>query len=58
MYVSECLRMISENTANMSRGSYMTTKFKDVIKPAPVDYRTGEEIAADVIKKCGLKVVS
>lgn len=28
-----------------------------MVKPQKEDNRTGEQIAADVIKKCGLKVV-
>lgn len=50
--------MISQNTANAFKGTYMTSKYVDLINRKPVDSRTGDEIAADVIKKCGLKVVS
>ena len=50
--------MISESAANAFKGPYMTGKYLDLIAKKPVDNRTGEEIAADVIKKCGLKVVS
>lgn len=57
IYVCECLRMIGENTAKVSGGSYMTAKFEDIINPNPVDNRTGEEIAADIIKRSGIEVV-
>ena len=57
IYVSDCLRIISENTAKMSGGSYITTKFADIINPKPVDNRTGEEIAADIIKQAGIEVI-
>lgn len=56
VYVTECMRMISENTSKFVGGSYMSTKFDDVIHPKPVDDRTGEEIVADVINKIGLEV--
>ena len=56
IYISDCLRIISENTAKMGCGSYITAKFADIINPKPVDNRTGEEIAADIIKKAGLEV--
>ena len=56
IYVSNCLRIISENTAKMGGGSYVTADFTDIINPKPVDNRTGEEIAADIIKKAGLEV--
>ena len=57
IYVSDCLRIIGENTAKMGGGSYITAKFVDIINPKPVDNRTGEEIAADIIKRAGIEVV-
>ena len=57
IYVSDCLRIISENTAKIGGGSYITAKFEDIINPKPVDNRTGEEIAADIIKLAGIEVI-
>ena len=57
IYVSECLRMISENAASGGGSSYMAVKFEDVVNPKPVDDRTGEEIAADIIKRAGIEVI-
>ena len=57
IYVSDCLRIISENTAKMGGGSYITAKFADIINPMPVDNRTGEEIASDIIKRAGIEVI-
>lgn len=57
IYVSDCLRIISENTAKMGGGSYITAKLADIINPKPVDDRTGEEIAADIIKRSGIEVI-
>ena len=57
IYVTDCLRIISENTAKMGGGSYITAKFADIINPKPVDNRTGEEIAADIIKRAGIEVI-
>ena len=58
IYVCDCLRIISENTAkNCDGGSYITSKFEDIINPKPVDNRTGEEIAADIIKRAGIEVI-
>ena len=56
IYVTDCLRIISENTAKMGGGSYMKAKLADIINPNPVDNRTGEEIAADIIKRAGIEV--
>ena len=57
IYVADCLRIISENTAKMGGGSYITAKFADIINPKPVEKRTGEEIAADIIKRAGIEVI-
>ena len=57
IYVTDCLRIISENTAKIGNGSYITAKFPDIINPKPVDKRTGEEIAADIIKRAGIEVI-
>lgn len=48
--------MITKNTANYSSGEYIKTKFEDIVNPKPVDNRPAEDIAADVIKRCGLVV--
>ena len=57
IYVTDCLRMAAENTAKMSRGSYTTVRFYDFINPKPVDNRSGNEIAADIIKRAGIEVI-
>lgn len=57
IYVTDCLRIISENTAKMCGGSYITAKLADIINPKLVDDRTGEEIAADIIKRAGIEVI-
>lgn len=36
----------------------MQRRFADVLEGRPKEEKTGEEIAADVIEKAGLKVVS
>ena len=48
--------MTAENTAKMVGGSYIKTAYADIIDPKPRDNRTGEEIADEIIKKCGLEV--
>ena len=57
IYVTDCLRMAAENTAKMSQGSYTTVRFYDFINPKPVDNRSGNEIAADIIKRAGIEVI-
>ena len=57
IYYAECLRVITENSAKMGGGSYITAKLSDIISPKPVEKRTGEEIAADIIKRAGIEVI-
>ena len=57
IYVSECLRIIGENTAKVCGGSYITAKFEEIISQKPDDNRTGEELAADIIKRAGIEVI-
>ena len=57
IYVADCLRMATENTAKMSQGAYTAARFYDIINPKPVDNRSGNEIAADTIKRAGIEVI-
>ena len=57
IYYAECLRIITENTAKMGDGSYITAKLADIINPKPVDNRAGEEIAAEIIMQAGIEVI-
>ena len=57
IYVTDCLRMMTENTARFAKGNYITKRYADFLKNPVRNNRTGEEIAADVIKKAGLVVI-
>ena len=57
IYVTDCLRMVTENTAKMSQGAYTAARFYDIINPKQVDNRSGNEIAADIIKRAGIEVI-
>lgn len=58
LYVTESLRIISENTAKIrGGGEYMTKSFDEIINPKPTDNRTAEEIINDITKKAGIEVV-
>ena len=57
IYVTDCLRMETENTAKMSQGAYTAARFYDIINHKPVDNRSGNEIAADIIKRAGIEVI-
>ena len=51
VYTTDTLRMISQGAH-----SYPQKRYAELINHAPKDTRSGEEIAADVIARCGLKV--
>lgn len=53
LYVAECLRIITENTAKMTGGAYMTAKLEDVLYPKPVDHRTADDIIGNIKNKIG-----
>lgn len=56
-YVANGIRLIAENTAKVVGGNYLTVSYEEIIHPKPKDERTGDEIAADVIRGAGLKIV-
>lgn len=50
-YITDALRLITENTAKFAGGSYIQVRYADIIKPKPVETRTAKEIIADLSKK-------
>lgn len=56
IFVSEGLRILTENTAKMAQGAYLIVNFLDIINPKPKDERSGAEIASDVLKRAGIEV--
>lgn len=58
IYVSDGLKAISENLSRVGGGSYLNARYADLIDDnKPIDTRTGDEVAADVIKAAGLKLI-
>ena len=57
IYVSDCLRITTKNTAKFAGGSFMEADFRDVLKPKQKDNRTAEELVADIIQRAGIKVI-
>lgn len=55
-YLTDALMAISHNTAGFAaEGQVMTQRFAELAGWVEVDTRTGDEIAADVIRRAGLK---
>lgn len=48
-YITESVRLFGD-------GKVISVPWEDMLKKAPVDSRTADEIAADVIKNAGLKL--
>lgn len=56
-YVTDALRIVTENTAKqVSEGQYLSKRWIEIISPKAEDPRSGEEIAADVIRQMGLTI--
>ena len=52
------MRIMTENTAKQSGGSYINKPFADVIgNSKPKDERTADEIIADISFRAGLEVI-
>lgn len=49
---------VADSLREAPAGRYLTRRWADTLAPARRDGRTGDEIAADVIKKLGLEVTA
>ena len=52
VYVTDCLKMITERAASVS----IKSRYYEIINPQKADTRTGDEIVEDIIKRAGLAV--
>ena len=44
LYLAECLRILTENTAKIGGGGYISVRYYDLINSKPEEKRTPEEI--------------
>lgn len=51
VYVTDTLRVISENTARLGGGSYMRMRYADMLSPEKEDTRDAGEIIAGIREK-------
>lgn len=51
MYVTDSLRLITENTSKFGGGSYIKARYTDMIDPPKEETRTPEEVTAHMLKK-------
>lgn len=50
-YMAKCIRIVTENTANACKGSYLKAEYSDIIHPKPEEKRTSAEIIAAISDK-------
>lgn len=48
IYVTDALRIISENTARFGGGGYVKARFADIVNPKPEDPRTHDEVVEHI----------
>ena len=51
IYITDTLRMITENTAKQVGGSYIKMRYADIIDPPKEETRTAEEVIDDIRTK-------
>ena len=59
IYLTDALRVLTENTAKFAGGSMINIRYFDVIdtqKKNP-EKKTGDEIVVDIVKRAGLEIV-
>lgn len=47
-YIADCLRMITENTAKGTGGSYITARLEDIFYPQPVEEKSADDIIGSI----------
>lgn len=52
IYLTDALKQAVENVSKFAGGGVMSKRWFDLFKP--VDNRTGEQVAADVVRNAGL----
>lgn len=56
IYVTDSLKCIAENTAKRVGGSFPKSRFAEIFKDKNEVNKSGDEIAAEIIKNAGLVV--
>lgn len=48
VYIADCLRILTENTAKVSGGGYIKMRYGELIHPQPEEERTSEEVVNSI----------
>nr|DAV09491.1 MAG TPA: hypothetical protein [Caudoviricetes sp.] len=51
IYVTNCAKILTENTAKSAGGSYLTKSYLDIINPPPPETRTPEQVKQQILGK-------
>ena len=51
VYITDALRVITENTAKMNGGSYIQARYAEIIEPRKEEKRTANEVIWDLKDK-------
>ena len=54
IYVSDCLMILTKNTAQLCGGSIMSQRLSDILKGGKEEKRTPEEIIDGIKKRCDM----
>lgn len=59
VYLTDTLKVLTENTAKFAGGSVINMRYYDMLNKQRTqkDERSGDEIAADIIRSAGLMAV-
>ncbi len=57
VYMTDCVRLLTENVAKAAAGAYIRERYWDILHPKPADNRTEEERFYDCIHSLGFEVV-
>ena len=51
IYLTDCAKILTENTAKSAGGSYLTKSYLDIINPPPPETRTPEQVKQQILGK-------
>lgn len=50
-YVARSIRLITENTAGMVNGKFITAEYEDIIDPKPIEIRSANDVINSIKDK-------
>ena len=50
-YIARSIRLITENTAGMVNGKFITAEYEDIIDPKPIEIRSANDVINSIKDK-------